>query len=87
MASYGAKDRSLSDVPTRLEEILTAHGIDHDVHVYPGAGHGFLNDHAPGETPLWATLAGRFANTASHEPSAKAARQRILSFFDAHLAT
>jgi hypothetical protein len=33
----------------------------------PGAGHGFLNDHAPGETPRWALVAGKFAHTGYHQ--------------------
>lgn len=86
VASYGAKDRSLRKAPGELEEILTSHDGEHDVKVYPDARHGFLNDHAPGETPRWALLAGKFANTGYHEPSAHDARQRILAVFDAHLA-
>ena len=46
------KDRSpmgRSAAP-RLEKALTALGIDHDVKVYPGAGHGFLND--PSAVPV-----------------------------------
>ena len=42
-------------------------------------------DLAPGELPLWARVAGRFANAGYHEPSAADARRRIVSFFDAHL--
>lgn len=86
IGSFGAKDRSLRDAPIELERILTAHGVDHDIATYPGAGHGFLNDHARGETPIWAAVAGRFANTGYHEPSADDARKRIVSFFDEHLA-
>ena len=85
VASYGAKDRSLRDAPIDLERILTSRGVDHDIKTYPDAGHGFLNDHAPGETPIWAAVAGRFANTAYHEPSANDARDRIIAFFDRYL--
>ncbi len=53
IASYGARDRSLAKAPTQLEHILTAGRVIHDIRVYPGARHGFLNDHAPGEAPLW----------------------------------
>ena len=38
-------------------KLLTDAGVDHDIKVYPAAGHGFLNNHAPGETPAWALLA------------------------------
>jgi carboxymethylenebutenolidase len=86
VASYGARDRSLRSAPAALERALTGHGIEHDIKTYPDAGHGFLNDHAPGDTPLWAAVAGKFANTGYHEPSATDARCRILQFFDHHLA-
>lgn len=86
VGSFGAEDRSLRKAPAKLEKILTANRIEHDIKVYPGAGHGFINDHAPGETPSWAIFAGRFANTGYHESSARDARARILSFFGEHLA-
>ena len=85
IASYGARDRSLAKAPTQLGQILAANQVTHDIRVYPGAGHGFLNDHAPGETPLWALVAGKFAHTGYHQPSAADARQRIVTFFNAHL--
>jgi carboxymethylenebutenolidase len=85
VASYGGRDRSLRAAPRQLDDALTAHGIEHDVATYPDAGHGFLNDHAPGETPVWALVAGRFVATGYHEPSARDARRRIVAFFDDHL--
>ena len=86
VASYGAKDRSLRSAAGVLERVLTEHGVEHDIMTYPEAGHGFLNDHASGETPIWAAVAGKFANTGYHEPSAIDARRRIVSFFEQHLA-
>jgi carboxymethylenebutenolidase len=85
VGSYGAKDPTLRAAPARLEQALAANGIAHDVRVYDGAGHGFLNDHPPEEVPLWASAAGRLSHTAFHEPSALDARRRIVAFFDAHL--
>ncbi len=85
VASFGGRDRSLRDAASRLERLLTEEGIDHDVKEYPEAGHGFLNDHAPGETPVWAVIAGRYAATAYDEPSAADARERILAFFARYL--
>jgi carboxymethylenebutenolidase len=85
VASYGAKDRSLRSAPAVLERVLTAHGVEHDITTYPDAGHGFLNDHAPGETPIWAAVTGTFARTGYHERSALDARRRIIGFFDRHL--
>jgi carboxymethylenebutenolidase len=87
VASYGAKDPTLRRAPVELERVLSANGIDHDVKVYPDAGHGFLNDHPRSETPWWALIMGALSRTAFHEPSARHARQRILAFFAEHLAS
>jgi len=85
VASFGGRDRSLRNAAAELEQLLTEAGVADDVKEYPEAGHGFLNDHAPGETPAWAAIAGRYAATAYDEPSAEDARRRILDFFARHL--
>ncbi len=87
VASYGAKDRwpGLRRVPGRLESMLTAAGVEHDIKVYPNAGHGFLNDHDPAELPLWVKAIAKLAAADYHEPSARDARRRIIDFFDVHL--
>jgi len=38
VASYGAKDRALRGHAARLEQGLTANGIDHDVKEYTAVG-------------------------------------------------
>jgi carboxymethylenebutenolidase len=86
IGSYGAKDRSLRHDPARLERALAAHGIPHEVTLYPGAGHSFLNDHTGERSPAWAVLAGWLVPSEYHEPSATEARQRIIAFFTEHLA-
>jgi len=60
VGSYGGKDRSPTgrSAAPRLEQALTALGVDHDVKVYPGAGHGFLNDPRPGGRDAAAGLPG-----------------------------
>lgn len=87
VGSFGAEDRwpGSSGVPKRLESMLARAGVAHDIEVYPGAGHGFLNDHKPSELPLWVKALARFVNARYHEPSARDARRRIVAFFDAHL--
>jgi carboxymethylenebutenolidase len=80
IGSYGAKDWTLRGAADRLERALTADGIEHDIKEYPGAGHAFLNDH---RDPL--SRAMRVVNIGYHGPSAKDARERIISFFDDHL--
>lgn len=85
VASYGELDRTLKEAPQRLRDALDANGVPNDVKVYPETGHGFLNDHSPDETPLWALVTGKLASTAYHEESAADARRRIAAFFESHL--
>jgi carboxymethylenebutenolidase len=42
VGSFGAKDRwpGMRRVPDRLESMLAAAGVEHDIKVYPDAGHG-----------------------------------------------
>ncbi len=89
IGSYGGKDRATRGTAARLERALTAAAVEHDVVEYPDAGHSFLNDHpgAGDPTPRIVVVMGRFLGTSEyHEPSAVAARRRIVSFFDRHLA-
>lgn len=87
VASYGARDRwpGVRHTPDVLEPALTAAGIDHDIKVYPEAGHGFLNNHAPEDLTRLDRLIARLAAAGYHEPSSRDARKRILAFFHAHL--
>jgi carboxymethylenebutenolidase len=87
VASYGGRDPTLRRAPEQLERALAANGIDHDVKVYPDAGHAFLNDHDRSETPWWAVVMGAMSRSRFHEASARDARQRIVAFFDEHLRT
>jgi dienelactone hydrolase len=45
VGSYGAKDRATRGTGERLEQVLMAAGVEHDIKTYPDAGHSFLNDH------------------------------------------
>jgi carboxymethylenebutenolidase len=45
---------NLRGAAARLEQALTALGVDHDVREYQQAGHAFVNDHR-GEGP-WSVL-------------------------------
>jgi carboxymethylenebutenolidase len=72
-------------VPDRLVPVLTAAGIDHDIKVYPDAGHGFLNDHDPAELPFWVKVLAKVTAASYHEPSARDARHRIVGFLRTHL--
>jgi carboxymethylenebutenolidase len=87
VGSFGGSDGwpGMRKVPERLERMLSDAGVEHDIKVYPGAGHGFLNDHVPDELPFWVKGLAKLVNAEYDEPSARDARQRILAFFDAHL--
>jgi carboxymethylenebutenolidase len=85
VASYGRRDHSLRGAAARLASALEAVDVPHDVVEYADAGHGFLNDHDPGEVPAMFQVFGRLANTGPHEPSARDARDRIVTFFETHL--
>jgi len=80
VASYGAKDRWTRGVAEQLERALTAAAVGHDVKEYPDAGHSFLNHH---HNVLFKLL--RIVGIGYHDPSARDARRRIVSFFNAHL--
>ncbi len=87
VGSYGGKDRrpmGRSAAP-RLDHALTALGVDHDVKVYPGADHGFIdNPDLADAIPLLLCLA-KISGTRYHEASAQDARRRIAAFFSKHL--
>jgi carboxymethylenebutenolidase len=85
VGSYGAQDRANRGTGERLEQILTALGVPHDIKTYPDAGHSFLNDHDPVDVPALFAVLGRFTGPDYHEPSARDARERIIAFFNAHL--
>jgi carboxymethylenebutenolidase len=87
VASYGGRDRSPlgARAAPRLEHALTALGIEHDVKVYPDAGHGFLNSHDPADLTLMLRVLTKVSGTRYHEPSARDARRRIVAFFDRYL--
>ena len=53
--------------------------------LYPGAGHGFLNDHDPAELPVWVKAIAKLAAAEFDEVSARDARRRIIAFLRAHL--
>ena len=83
VASYGARDLQNRGAAQKLETKLDAASVDHDIHEYATAGHGFLNDSMPGPAmvaPLW-HVAG-FGGT---RRDAEHAWQRTEEYFATHL--
>jgi carboxymethylenebutenolidase len=87
VGSFGGRDLTLRRAADRLESALTAAGVAHDVKEYPGAGHGFLNDHkgAGDHIPFVVKLTAPLMGLGPHDESAKDARRRITEFFATHL--
>lgn len=84
VASYGAEDR-LSDEVDRLETTLTRANIPHDVAVYPGVGHSFMN--RADLNPVFELFGSLVLSAGYDETAAGDAWERILAFFDQHLRT
>jgi carboxymethylenebutenolidase len=83
VASFGQLDRPFLGHARRLELHLTELGVAHDVKIYPGVGHAFMNDHGGG---LLAALGRRTSMHAAYdETAAEDAWRRMLGFFAEHL--
>lgn len=89
VGSFGGADKSPlgARAGQRLDELLTELDVPHDVKIYPGAGHGFMNDHAPEDQTLFLRFLGRISGTRYDEHSTIDARRRIVAFFQEHLRT
>ncbi len=85
VGSFGRKDRTLRGAAARLERACAAASVDHDVKEYGDAGHSFLNDHEDADVPALFRLTAPLMAAGYHEAAAQDARQRIVSFFNAHL--
>jgi carboxymethylenebutenolidase len=85
--SFGGADRSPlgARAGQRLDELLTEFEVPHDVKIYPGAGHGFMNDHAPEDQTLFLRFLARVSGTRYDRTSTLDARRRIVTFFKEHL--
>lgn len=88
MRAYGKADRTplAARAGRRLDETLDRLGVDHEIIVYPGASHDFMNDHDPADLTLGLRMLGRLSST-RYDPAATAlARDRIAAFLHRHLA-
>jgi len=87
VGSFGDKDRwpGMRTAPDRIEKIVTAANINHDIKRYPDAGHGFMNDHHPSELTVADKVIAKLVAARYDEPSSRDARKRIIAFFRKHL--
>jgi carboxymethylenebutenolidase len=82
VASYGARDRTLTGRAERLERALSELDVPHDVREYADAGHSFMNRINAGPLLGQVLAVARFNY---RHASAEDAWRRILTFFDRHL--
>jgi carboxymethylenebutenolidase len=87
VGSFGGSDGSPLGhrAGRRLGRLLTELEVPHDVKVYPGVGHGFMNDHDPAEATLLLRFLARVSGTAYDAEATRDARERIVRFFDTYL--
>ena len=78
MGAYGARDGVFGNQAERLRGHLEQLGVEHEVTVYPDAGHSFMNRHGQ---ILSALVRFGPMNTGYHEASAEAAWKTMLEFF------
>ena len=84
VGSYGELDRIFLPQAARLVELLDKAGVEHDVKVYPGVGHSFLNQHEGWQealTRLPSPMAIGYDQAAADD-----AWSRIFAFFEKHVA-
>ena len=79
---YGERDRVFVRQADRLRGHLEQLGVEHQVNVYQGAGHSFMNQHGPVRS-LLIRLSPMQAGY--HEESAEAAWATMLDFFERNL--
>jgi carboxymethylenebutenolidase len=87
VGSFGGADRSPMGAPAgkRLGRILTDLKVPHDVKIYPGVHHGFMNNHAASDQTLLLRFLVRVSGTEYDETATRDARERVAAFFDTHL--
>ncbi len=83
VASYGGRDPLMIGQAKRVEKGLNAAGTTHDLKIYPGVGHSFLNDEMVGPRAL--RPIERVLNVGPRPDAAKDAWARIEAYFDTYL--
>jgi carboxymethylenebutenolidase len=84
VASYGARDGSLTGAADTLRDALERAGVEHDVVEYPDAGHSFLN-HSAETAPRWMKPLSGTMNAGFVETAAADAWDRMTRMFDSAL--
>jgi len=83
VGGYGGKDRLFAPHGERLERHLAKLGVEHDLKIYPDAGHSFMSQH---DQTLLVRLAARGPMKVGYdEAAAEDSWRRMLAFFERHL--
>jgi carboxymethylenebutenolidase len=87
VGSFGAADGSPLGrrAGRRLGRLLSEHQVPHDVKIYAGVGHGFMNNHDPADATLLLRFLARVSGTKYDPAATEDARHRIIAFFDTYL--
>ena len=78
VASYGAEDERFAADGRRLEGFVRELGVPHDVRIYDGATHSFMNNRR-------GPIVSRMFGVRYHPEEAEDAWARTLAFFETHL--
>ncbi|MBW2242375.1 MAG: dienelactone hydrolase family protein [Deltaproteobacteria bacterium] len=82
VGGFGARDRVFGPAGERLKGMLDELGVDHDVVLYPEAGHSYMSHHGPILSRLGALSPMR---TGYDDEAARDSWRRMLAFFNRHL--
>jgi carboxymethylenebutenolidase len=83
IAVYGGKEPGAARTVRRIDTALTVLNVEHEVAIYPQAGHAFLNETQAGPALLRPLL--RVSQIKPEPSSAQDAWRRIDAFLDRHL--
>lgn len=84
VGGFGELDRSFAEQGRRLAGHLERLGVPHDVKIYPGVGHSYMNDHGAGPA-VSAVMRSTPLHAAYDEEAAEDSWRRMLDFFAEHL--
>ncbi len=83
VAGYGARDMMFARQGRRLEKLLSEIGVEHDVKIYPGIGHSFMNQHEAGLLKSFGAVSPM--HVGYDDAAATDSWERMLAFFSKHL--
>ncbi len=84
VAGYGARDKIFAGQGRRLDRLLEELDVDHDVVLYPEAGHSFMNRHPPGPIARLGALSPM--RVGYDEDASEDSWERMLAFFRRHMS-